>query len=235
MDEFKEHMSRLGLPQSATPKFESFFKSSSLTILQKVLVQIATHVTQRMEKKFMSIFSHDEDGLPRRWNKHDDLKSIFRTATMSAEILLDELSLIRMSDNTDDGNHVHLSWFAWQNNGLVPTQDESEAERVPAKLIVIRRENAHQALENFKSWSHGMYLQATIAQESSASSQGLVFINQRVVTCHVVLFLIIGRHDLLFLLTQPILLIIMFIVAMTVFVLYRLGLFPLIAAMTSRR
>lgn len=68
-------------------------------------------------------FTLDDQGLPRRWGKHDDVAAIFTKARKNAEVLLEKFAFLRLDPKDDDFVyfskkdevfiHLFISQFIW--------------------------------------------------------------------------------------------------------------------------
>eukprot|EP01116_Phalansterium_solitarium_P024479 TRINITY_DN899_c0_g2_i1.p1 TRINITY_DN899_c0_g2~~TRINITY_DN899_c0_g2_i1.p1 ORF type:complete len:745 (+),score=138.06 TRINITY_DN899_c0_g2_i1:153-2387(+) len=199
------------LHESVLTRAESFlldrlqgFAASSTEQQQRVkeLQDLAVHVLKSrflektkflqyiLNKRFETCFGQDERGLPRRWKANDDVAAIFARSKRQAEQLLEAFCVLRLDPSLDQVDFLSA---------------ESTADPEPS-LVILSPEEASALREQFSEAARSLYLQALRDQENIATVS-------RVPTYMIVLVLMLGFNEFLYILTNPMLLILLILAA----------------------
>jgi hypothetical protein len=96
-DKFTEELKGFDLTEKEIQKTLTEMKDNSKKALKERLLDQVKHINEIMKKKFDSTFSFDPDGLPRRWKPEDDVKGLFKIASVKGEEVLEALCIMRLT------------------------------------------------------------------------------------------------------------------------------------------
>jgi len=160
----------------------------------------ARYLNYMMNKKFDEKFKLDERKLPRRWKPTDDIAHIFTDARQIAEVLLEMLSILRLSENLDSVRYL----------------DPDSKEQVDDSLVVLSLEEAQIVRDKFYKETETTYLQALRDQDNVNSAT-------HVPMYVIVLIVVLGFNEFLTVLSNPLLLMFVIILGATGYVIHFLG------------
>jgi hypothetical protein len=183
-------------------------------VARKVLREISSRAAWLMERRFSNLFKFDANRIPRRWKPSDDLNGEFKKASLQAERLLDQISVLRL-----EPNERGFSWLEVQGNNTVI---KPEVDAVPDDLAAIPLNEMGRILEQFRDKARSDYIQATHAQETAVQGSYTAIVA-------LIMFLIFGWDEAMYLLTNPFALALVCVLVVSAFAAYHLGLFPVIA------
>jgi hypothetical protein len=189
-----------------------------LDVLFKVFRDMSNNVGWLMERRFSALFKFDANRIPRRWKPSDDINGEFKKACLQAERLLDQVSVIRLLP--------HERGFSWleTNNGII--NSKSDVDSVPEAMAVMSLSEVSRALEQFREKARSDFIQATHAQETAVKGSYTAIVA-------LVMFLLFGWDEMMYLLTNPLALALVCVLATAAFGFYHLGLFPVIAPVVN--
>lgn len=183
-------------------------------VLSKVFRDMSVNVGWLMERRFATLFKFDANRIPRRWSPSDDLNGEYKKACLQAERLLDQISVVRLLPNERG--------FSWLEtvNGNISTKADIDA--VPEPLVIMTLAEVSRTLEQFRDKARTEFMQATHAQETAVKGSYTAIVA-------LIMFLIFGWDEAMYLLTNPLALALVCTLAVATFGFYHLGLFPVVA------
>lgn len=189
-----------------------------VSVLAKIFQDLSSNVAWLMERRFSAMFKLTEDRMPRRWNPADDLNGEFKKACLQAERLLDQVSVLRL-----DPQERGYSWLDLSGSTITVTAD---IDAVPEPLVVMSANDVSRTLEQFRDKARGDFLQAAHAQESAVKGSYTIMVA-------LIIFLIFGWDEVMYLLTNPFALFIVVVGGLAAFAAFHLGLFPVITPIVN--
>mmetsp|Transcript_16398 Transcript_16398/g.24465 ORF Transcript_16398/g.24465 Transcript_16398/m.24465 type:complete len:778 (-) Transcript_16398:650-2983(-) len=162
----------------------------------------------KMKKAFDEQFSM-ENGVPRTWDGSEDLEKIYTEAKEKATHILDQLSFIRFEED-----HERFC--------ILPQAPPEKKIGVPEENILLSPDECDKIQTNFDQSCRLAFHEARKSQQASESQINL---KEKIM---IALIMFLGFDELLTVITSPFLLIFTVIIAVVVFIVYKLGLFPAI-------
>ena len=219
LDEMQTIMVQLRISADLMQQERAASQERCSEVLQKIFRDISNNVGWLMERRFASIFKFDANRIPRRWKPNDDLNGEFQKACLQAERLLDQVSVLRLLPDERG-----FSWLESQQGGVISVKADSDA--VPEPLSIMTHNEVSRALEQFRDKARGDFIQASHAQETAVKGSYTVMVA-------LVMFLIFGWDEAMYLITNPFALAVVSILGAAVFGAYHLGLFPIITPVVN--
>lgn len=221
LDEMSSFTATLIVDESEASQELKDSKIHCSSVLAKVFQDLTANIGWMMERRFSSTFKLDENRLPRRWKPGDDLDGEFKRSCLQAERLLDQISVIRL--NESERGFSWLEPISGTNNVIAP---KSDIDAVPESISVMSLSEVTRALEQFREKARADYLQATQAQETAVKGSYTVMVA-------LIIFLIFGWDEVMYLLTNPFALFLVVVLGAGAFVAHHLNLFPVIAPIVN--
>lgn len=193
-------------------------RAHCVTVLAKIFQDLTSNVAWLMERRFSAMFKLTEDRMPRRWTPGDDLSGEFKKACLQAERLLDQVSVLRL-DPQERG-------FSWLDVTGSTVAVKADIDAVPEALAIMSSTDVSRTLEQFRDKARGDYLQAAHAQETAVKGSYTIMVA-------LIIFLIFGWDEVMYLLSNPFALFIVVVGAGAAFAAYHLGLFPVITPVVN--
>lgn len=188
-------------------------RNHCVTVLAKIFQDLTSNVSWLMERRFSTLFKLTEDRMPRRWTPADDLNGEFKKACLQAERLLDQVSVLRLNPSERG--------FSWIDLSGSTATTKADIDAVPESLAVMSHNDVARTLEQFREKARGDFLQAAHAQETAVKGSYTIMVA-------LIIFLIFGWDEVMYLLTNPLALFVVIVGAAAAFAAYHLGLFPVI-------
>jgi len=196
------------------------FESLQLVIKDKIC-----NIDLLMSKKFNSHFEMDCEGVPRRWQPGEDVKTVWHKANVEAEKLVDLFSIIRLSEHEFD-----LHFFRATSTGIEAVTAYESGPQIPEKNIMITQKECERHLERFREQAIAPYRSA-LKEIEHATSQG------RIPMYVILLLFILGWNELYWfittLFTNPIGLFFMILSFVVALAIWRFNLLPVIKPIIS--
>ncbi|XP_061371102.1 protein ROOT HAIR DEFECTIVE 3 homolog 1-like [Gastrolobium bilobum] len=137
----------------------------------------AGRVVIRMKDRFMTIFSHDSDSMPRIWTGKEDIRAITKTARSASLKLLSVMAVIRLDEDDDPDNIEKTLTIALVDSSSSSVKDRSIAaadplasstwEQVPSSKTLITPVQCKSLWRQFKMETEFSVSQAISAQEAN--------------------------------------------------------------------
>ncbi|CAI9300793.1 unnamed protein product [Lactuca saligna] len=89
------------MKEDSKKEFLSKLENHARDIVEKKAKEEAGRVLSLMKERFVSIFNHDSDQMPRVWTGKEDIRAITKTARASSLRLLSVLAVIRLDGDAD--------------------------------------------------------------------------------------------------------------------------------------
>eukprot|EP01132_Coremiostelium_polycephalum_P005721 gene5721-7116_t len=210
----KEFLKRLSkdfeLPDNECDDLISTFTDNLLDQLKIKMKERAEFLPMRMRKRFEEHFNLDDKKLPRKWTKHDDVAKIFKEARYNAEKLIDLFSYMRI-----DLNDMEMTYFSRENDS--PMENAEALASNNFNKIIIPYDQCLSLSENFRHDTKTDYIQA-LNEQSRVSHAGGVPAYMIVLLCA------LGLNEFIAVISNPFLLLLVIILGIVGFVLFKLGL-----------
>jgi hypothetical protein len=141
-------------------------------VVKKCVKDTAQHLSLMMEKRFDELFNFDENKLPRRWKRRDNIPSLFTDARQQSEALVDIFSFVRLSSSEDTME-------------IKPIDDD------PRTILSSKERNSLS--ERFRATTNAAYKTA-IQEQEAAKAAGMN-------PLYLILLLVLGWNELLYILS----------------------------------
>jgi protein SEY1 len=184
-------------------------------VKHRVRGALGTKLAGVMEARVASKFANDPRGGSRRWGPMDDVHAAFAAAKDEAMEVLQQFTVLRM----DEQKTEKLKWL--QKRGNVWEVD-ADASAVPAELAIFSRDEVEQIYDQFEKASRAMLDAALRDQESAKySSQTFLIVG--------FIFLVFGWNEIMYILSNPLILILVVLLGAVAAVVTKLGQWQTIA------
>ncbi|CAI9090467.1 OLC1v1025244C1 [Oldenlandia corymbosa var. corymbosa] len=186
------------------------------SVVAKRAKEEADQVLLRMKEKFITVFNHDKDGMPRVWTGKEDIKSITYEARLASIRILSMLAAIRLDDKPDniessiissliDGkevvsSHGRKAGFSWD-----PLASNSW-EGVSPENTLITPMKCKYLWKRFNSETEYIIAQAISVQEANKRNN-----NWLPPTWAIVAMIVLGFNEFMLLLRNPLYIFILFV------------------------
>ncbi|XP_029128751.1 protein ROOT HAIR DEFECTIVE 3 [Cajanus cajan] len=176
----------------------------------------AGRVLIRMKDRFMTLFSHDADSMPRIWTGKEDIRGITKSARSACLKLLSVMAVIRLvdADDTYDIENTLTVALADSSSSSVNTKSitavdplaSSTWEQVPSSKTLITPVQCKSLWRQFKMETEYSVSQAISAQEANNRNS-----NWLPPPWAIAALLILGFNEFMTLLRNPLYLMVIFV------------------------
>lgn len=174
--ELRAPLTSLALPDDQVRRHLDALRAQGPAVVKKCVRDAGAHLALMMQKRFDEAFNFDENRLPRRWSRRDDVAALFKEARTQAEGLVELFAVLRLSADDDA--------LACMGPDGRPT-DLSDGD---ARVVMPYKER-NAVLERFRESTNASFKSAMQEQEA-ARAQGMhPFI--------LILILILGWNELM--------------------------------------
>ncbi|XP_015069954.1 protein ROOT HAIR DEFECTIVE 3 isoform X3 [Solanum pennellii] len=135
----------------------------------------AGRVLSRMKDRFSTLFSHDQDSMPRIWTGKEDIRAITKTARSASLKLLSVMAAVRLEDESDSIDKVLIVALVDGKAGasssksitsVDPLASSTWDEVLPSKTLITPVQ-CKSLWRQFKTETEYVVSQAIAAQEAS--------------------------------------------------------------------
>ncbi|KAM7483840.1 hypothetical protein LguiB_008423 [Lonicera macranthoides] len=164
----------------------------------------AGRVLIRMKDKFMALFSHDSDSMPRVWTGSEDIRAITKTARSASLKMLSVMAAIRLDDAADSIENtlavalLETGSATNKSSGSLDSLASSTWEEVPPSKTLITPVQCKSLWRQFKTETEYTVTQAISAQEASKRGN-----NWLPPPWAIVALLVLGFNEFMTLLRNP--------------------------------
>ncbi|MDP2434861.1 MAG: hypothetical protein Q8P67_03890 [archaeon] len=202
LDEFTKKLTEsFECPAREVTQAVARLQAKFLDVLTSLLRSKSAFAKVRMQKRFGSVFDRDEQGLPRRWKPEDNIATIYRKAFESASSVLEGLTILRLDPSQD--------------------QVSSDAVDISPEHVLLSVDQCEQIRQEFQQECDSRYYNALRDQEN-------VNAVQKVPLFMIVLLCVLGFNEAVAILTNPFLFVLVLVLSLAVFLVWKLNLYPVI-------
>ncbi|XP_057459098.1 protein ROOT HAIR DEFECTIVE 3-like [Lotus japonicus] len=168
----------------------------------------ASRVLIRMKDRFMTLFSHDSDSMPRIWTGDENVRAITKSARAASMKLLSVMAVIRLEDDDDNDIVEKTLAVALADSSSSSGKDRSISavdplasstwEQVPSSKTLITPVQCKSLWRQFKMETECVVTQAISAQEANKRSN-----NWLPPPWAIVALIILGFNEFMTLLRNP--------------------------------
>ncbi|XP_055825076.1 protein ROOT HAIR DEFECTIVE 3 isoform X2 [Solanum dulcamara] len=135
----------------------------------------AGRVLSRMKDRFSTLFSHDQDSMPRIWTGKEDIRAITKTARSASLKLLSVMAAVRLEDEGDSIDKILIVSLVDGKAGTSSSKSitsvdplaSSTWDEVPPSKTLITPVQCKSLWRQFKTETEYVVSQAIAAQEAS--------------------------------------------------------------------
>ncbi|KAL3375614.1 hypothetical protein AABB24_006868 [Solanum stoloniferum] len=135
----------------------------------------AGRVLSRMKDRFSTLFSHDQDSMPRIWTGKEDIRAITKTARSASLKLLSVMAAVRLEDEGDSIDKILIVALVDGKPGASSSKSiisvdplaSSTWDEVPPSKTLITPVQCKSLWRQFKTETEYVVSQAIAAQEAS--------------------------------------------------------------------
>ncbi|KAJ4980824.1 hypothetical protein NE237_031661 [Protea cynaroides] len=218
VSEFSAAVASFELDQAMFDKLVQSIRDFARGVVEKKAREEAGKVLIRMKDRFSTIFSHDNDSMPRVWTGKEDIKAITKAARAASLKLLSVMAAIRLADKPDKIEATLFSSLmdgtvavsASQDRGISTSTDplaSSTWEEVPPNNALITPVQCKSLWRQFKIETEYTVTQAMSAQEAHNQSN-----NWLPPPWAILALIVLGFNEFMMLLRNPLYLMALFII-----------------------
>ncbi|KAI2625462.1 RHD3/Sey1 [Xylaria nigripes] len=190
------------------------------------------NILLKLRENFEDKFRYDEAGVPRIWRPSDDIEGIYTRARESTLTLIPLLSKFRLAatracpDLPDFIGHQPAAAEAEDEDDLTPIGgiDEEDGKSLEEEMTVLAEGKRQDLVIRFKKTADGVYVEAKRGAIGGVSQVPLYFYG---------ILLALGWNELLTVLRNPLLFVLLIMIAGGVYVAYTLNLLGPMMQMSS--
>ncbi|XP_043690062.1 protein ROOT HAIR DEFECTIVE 3 homolog 2-like [Telopea speciosissima] len=215
---FSTAVASFEVDQAAFDKMVQNIRDFARGVVEKKAREEAGKVLIRMKDRFSTIFSHDNDSMPRIWNGMEDIKAITKAAYAASLKLLSVMAAIRLDDKPDkieatlysslmDGT---VAVSSTQQRGTETTAEplaSSTWEEVPRSSTLITPVQCKALWRQFKTETEYTVAQAISAQEAHRQNNSWLPPPWTILA-----MIVLGFNEFMILLKNPLYLVALFII-----------------------
>ncbi|XP_010536351.1 PREDICTED: protein ROOT HAIR DEFECTIVE 3 homolog 2 [Tarenaya hassleriana] len=206
------------LDQAATDTMVQNLRDYARGLVEKKAREEAGKVLIRMKDRFSTVFSHDNDSIPRVWTGKEDIKSITRDARAEALSLLSVMAAVRLDERPDKIGSTLFTSLMDGTVSVASSRDRSLGastadplasstwEEVPPKDMLLTPVQCKSLWRQFKTETEYTVTQAISAQEAHKRNN-----NWLPPAWAVVLMIVLGFNEFMMLLRNPLYLLGLFV------------------------
>lgn len=218
------------IPPDDLEKINKEIAVSILTTMRSMTRDKVVHLPYLMETRFISLFSTDANGLPKRWKPNENITEPYLSARFRAEDLLDLYSYMRL-DPEDDCIH-----FFSEATPERPLQrdllsqplayDDENPPKIRPQRILAPHNILQGFLDQFRTLAQNAYMQALQDQEQVSA-------HTQIPMSYYVLLVLLGFNEFKAILSNPLLLILFLTIGSFAYFVYKLKLGGVVLSMLS--
>lgn len=218
------------IPKDDIDKIKLEIKATINTTMRNMTRDKVVHLPYLMETRFVSLFSTDANGLPKRWKPNENITEPYLSARFRAEDLLDLYSYIRLEPNDDC---IH---FFTEPTAERPLQrdllsqplayDDEDPPKIRPQRILAPHNILQGFLDQFRTLAQNAYMQALQDQEQISA-------HTQIPMSYYVLLVLLGFNEFKTILSNPLLLILFLTIGSFAYFIYKLKLGGVVLSMLS--
>ncbi|WOH03989.1 hypothetical protein DCAR_0623394 [Daucus carota subsp. sativus] len=211
---FSTALTAFDLNEEEKDKMLSGLKDHARDVVEGKAKEDAGRVIIRMKDRFTTLFSHDNDSMPRVWTGNEDIRAITKTARAASLKLLSVMAAIRLdnvADNIESTLELALVDTKAASKALQDALASSSWEKVPASQTLITPVQCKSLWRQFKTETEYTVTQAISAQEASKRGN-----NWLPPPWAIIALLVLGFNEFMTLLRNPLWLLLIFVVYLLV-------------------
>ncbi|XVF40018.1 hypothetical protein PTKIN_Ptkin01aG0078800 [Pterospermum kingtungense] len=215
VSEFSTAISGFELDPPTVEKMLQDLRDFARNVVEKKAREEAGKVLIRMKDRFSTVFSHDNESMPRVWTGKEDIKTITKDARSAALRLLSVMASIRLDEKPDKIENILFSSLM-EGRVVASSQDRSIAtsdplpssawEEVSPKDTLITPVQCKSLWRQFKAETEYTVTQAISAQEAYKRSN-----NWLPPPWAIVAMFVLGFNEFMLLLRNPLYLMFLFV------------------------
>ncbi|KAF5177905.1 Root hair defective 3-like protein [Thalictrum thalictroides] len=220
--EFSTALSGFELDQAAFDKKVQDLRQFARSVVEKKAKEEAGKVLICMKDRFATVFSHDNDSMPRVWNANEDIKQITKDARAASLKHLSVVAALRLDEKPDKIENVLFSSLMGetvsspvsQKSNIGATADPLASntwEGVSPKDVLITPVQCKFLWRQFKSETEYLVSQAISAQEAHKRSN-----NWLPPPWFILVLILLGFNEFMLVLKNPIYLMAGFVISVLV-------------------
>ncbi|XP_022142481.1 protein ROOT HAIR DEFECTIVE 3 homolog 2 [Momordica charantia] len=218
ISKFSANIAGFELDQEKVDNMVLNLRNYARNVVENRAKEEAGKVLMHMKDRFSTVFSHDNDSLPRTWTGEENIRTITRDARTASLKVLSVLAAIRLDEKPDKIENVLISSLMNEAVAISSSKDRSSGpssdplasstwEEVSAKDTLITPVQCKSLWRQFKAETEYMVTQAITAQEAYKRSN-----NWLPPPWAILATLILGFNELMLLLRNPLYLLVIFVV-----------------------
>ncbi|KAL8139292.1 hypothetical protein V2J09_005313 [Rumex salicifolius] len=186
-------LSRFDMDEQEKEKMLAKTEQYARNVVETKAKEEAARIMIRMKDRFMTLFSHDSDSMPRLWTGKEDIKAITKVARSASLKLLSVMAAIRL-----DEDHGHIENTLKVALVDVPKTTSDRSITVPSSKTLLSPVQCKSLWRQFKSETEYTVSQAISAQEASKRNN-----NWMPPPWAIVALLVLGFNEFMTLLRNP--------------------------------
>ncbi|KAK7402264.1 hypothetical protein VNO78_14390 [Psophocarpus tetragonolobus] len=221
VSEFSSELIRFDMDEETKKSMIMNLQDYAKGVIEAKAKEEAGRVLIRMKERFMTLFSHDSDSMPRIWTGKEDIRAINNSARSACLKLLSVMTVIRLDEGDDiyDIEKILTVAFAESSNNSVKNKSittfeslaSSTWEQVPPSKTLITPVQCKSLWRQFKMETEYSVSQAIAAQEANNRSN-----NWLPPPWAIIALLILGFNEFMTLLRNPLYIGVIFVVYLLV-------------------
>ncbi|KAG0500779.1 hypothetical protein HPP92_000851 [Vanilla planifolia] len=209
-------LSGFEMDQVSSEKMEMNLKNHAKSVVEKKSREAAGKALISMKDRFSTVFSHDNDSMPRVWTGKEDIRKITKEARAAALKLLSVLVAMRLDEKPYRIDNILNSTLgdapSAKERGIVASSDplaSSTWENVPPENTLISPVQCKALWKQFRTETEYTVSQAISAQEAHRRSNGMLPPPWAVIAIAV-----LGFNELMVLVRNPLYLFAIFVICL---------------------
>ncbi|GLT59121.1 hypothetical protein SLA2020_319580 [Shorea laevis] len=217
VSKFLTAISGFELDQATIDNMVQDLRDYARNLVEKKAREEAGRVLIRMKDRFSTVFSHDNESMPRVWTGKEDIKAITKDARAASLRILSLSAAIRLEEKSDNIDNILFSSLLDRNMAVTSSQDRSTVtsaghlasstwEEVSPKDTLITPVQCKSLWRQFKVETEYTVTQAISAQEAQKRSN-----NWLPPPWAIVAMVVLGFNEFMMLLRNPLYLMFLFV------------------------
>ncbi|GLU14081.1 hypothetical protein SLE2022_306720 [Rubroshorea leprosula] len=217
VSKFLTAISGFELDQATIDNMVQDLRDYARNMVEKKAREEAGKVLIHMKDRFSTIFSHDNESMPRVWTGKEDIKAITKDARAASLRILSISAAVRLEEKPDNIDNILFSSLLDGNMAVTSSQDRSIVtsadrlasstwEEVSPKDTVITPVQCKSLWRQFKAETEYTVTQAISAQEAQKRSN-----NWLPPPWAIVAMVVLGFNEFMMLLRNPLYLMVLFV------------------------
>ncbi|MCD7465819.1 Cell wall protein rhd3 [Datura stramonium] len=175
---FAAALSGFEMDEESTDGMVLRLKDYARGVVEAKAKEEAGRVLIRMKDRFSTLFSHDQDSMPRIWTGKEDIRAITKTARSASLKLLSVMAAVRLEDEGDSIDKILIVALVDGKAGASSAKSitsvdplaSSTWDEVPPSKTLITPVQCKSLWRQFKTETEYVVSQAIAAQEASKRS-----------------------------------------------------------------